>query len=86
MDEYTNKKFKNFSDLKERLDELGHKDVDEVGEFLKSHGAEFCDEGIDDGGDSDGEYIMYRLFSFGKHDIKLYYSNLDYVVSYIYYR
>lgn len=76
-----------YDELEEYLDKWGYgKDVDDVGEFLISQGAWFSDEGIDDGGDNDGEYIMYRLYGIGEHDIKLYYSNLDNIVSYICYR
>ena len=62
------------------------KDVDEVGRFLEKKGAKLNDERVDDGGDNEGEYVMRRLYSLGNYDITLYYSNLDYIVSYISFR
>ena len=80
-------KKKEFENLQEHLDgwAMGE-DIDEVCEYLKGKGLEFADEGIDDGGEEDGEYIMYRVYSIGRYDVKLYYSNADYNVSWILYR
>ena len=76
-----------FEEIKEHLDEWAYEqDVDEVCEYLKSKGAEYCDEGIDDGLDEEDEYLMYRVYSIGRYDVKLYYSNLERTVSYIEFR
>lgn len=80
-------KIKSFEDLKNHLDEWAYgEEIANVEDFLEKQGAKWCDEGIDDGGEEEGEYLMYVVFSFNGKDIKLYYSNLDEEVSYIQYR
>lgn len=76
-----------FDKLKEYLDGWAYgKNVDDVGDYLEEAGCRRYDEGYDDGGDAEDEYIMYMAYEVGKNNVILYYSNIDNLVTYIEYR
>ena len=75
-----------FEDIKEHLDEWAEgKDIEEVEVYLRTKGAECCDEDIDDGV-GNGEYLMYRAYELGEHTIKVYYSSTTHEVTCVQYR
>ena len=75
-----------FEDIKEHLDEWAEgKDIEVVEVYLRTKGAECCDEDIDDGV-GNGEYLMYRAYELGEHTIKVYYSSTTHEVTYVQYR
>ena len=76
-----------FEELKAYLDGWAiERSVDEVEEYLISQGAKYNDEWIDNGTDTEGEYVMGECYEFDGHYINLYYSNINPLVGCIEYR